>query len=148
VARSELGIGIRAGAARADIRTAEALKRTLLQAKSIRYPQDSATRSDIEKMFGTLGIAADVKPKIILAPSSSAATESVANGKAGLVVTLFSEIIPVAGTEILGPLPSPFQDSVQFQAAASIAAKNDGIVKMALAYLSGPQAVAIYGTKG
>src|SRR3974390_3042392 len=86
VARSQLGIGIQAGATRADIRTPEALKRALLEAKSITYPHDGATRSDIETMFGTRGIAADVKPKIILAPGSGAATESVANGKVGLVV--------------------------------------------------------------
>jgi molybdate transport system substrate-binding protein len=148
VARSELGIGIRAGAAKTDIRTPEALKRTLLEAKSITYPQDGATRSDIEKMFESLGIAADVKPKIILAPSSGAATESVAKGKASMVLTLFSEIVPVAGVEILGPLPGRYGDAVHFQAAVSVAAKNTDAAKMLIACLTGPQAKPVYKSKG
>jgi molybdate transport system substrate-binding protein len=148
VARSELGIGIRAGATRPDIHSPEALKRTLNEAQSITYPQDGATRSDIEKMFENLGIARDVKPKIILAPSSGAATESVAAGRATLVLTLFSEIVPVAGTEILGPLPGAFQDAVRFQAAVSTTAKNAETAKVLIAYLTGSQAARLYKTKG
>src|SRR5262249_40571809 len=67
VGRSELGIGIRTGAAKPDIRTPEALKKALREAKSITYPQDGASRGFIEQMFEKLGIAAEVKPKIILA---------------------------------------------------------------------------------
>jgi molybdate transport system substrate-binding protein len=148
VARSELGIGIRAGAARPDIRTPATLKLALREAKSITYPQDGATRSDIEKMFESLGIAAEVKPKIILAPSSGAATESVATGRVAFVLTLFSEIVPVAGTEILGPLPGAFQDAVHFQAAVSKAAKNGEASKMLVACLAGPLATPVYKTKG
>jgi molybdate transport system substrate-binding protein len=67
VARSELGIGIRAGSAKPDIHTQEALKQTLKEAKSITYPQDGASRGYIEKMFERMGIAADVMPRVILA---------------------------------------------------------------------------------
>src|SRR5438445_158048 len=70
--RSELGIGIRAGASKPDIRTAEALKRTLLDAKSITYPEDGASRGYIEKMFERMGISADVNREIILAQGSGA----------------------------------------------------------------------------
>jgi len=148
IARSELGIGIRAGSARPDIGTTEALKRSLREAKSITYPQDGATRGDIEKMFESLGIAADVKPKIILAPSSGAATESVAAGKATFVLTLFSEIVPVAGTEILGPLPGAFRDAVHFQGAASKAARNTESAGKVISFLTGPQAASVYKIKG
>jgi molybdate transport system substrate-binding protein len=148
VARSELGIGIRAGAARPDIGSPEMLKRALREAKSITYPQDGATRGDIEKMFESLGIAPDVKSKIILAPSSGAATESVAAGKATFVLTLFSEIVPVSGTEVLGPLPGAFRDAVHFQAAVSQTARNAESAKMAVSFLTGPQAASVYKTKG
>jgi molybdate transport system substrate-binding protein len=148
VARSELGIGIKTGAARPDIRTTDALKQALREAKSITYPQDGATRSNIERMFESLGIAAEVKPKIILAPSSGAATESVASGKAAFVLTLFSEIVPVPGVEILGPLPGSFRDAVHFQAAASIAAKDMDSAKALIACLTGPQAAPVYKAKG
>jgi molybdate transport system substrate-binding protein len=99
-------------------------------------------------MFESLGIAADVKPKIILAPSSGAATESVAAGKATFVLTLFSEIVPVAGTEILGPLPGAFKDAVHFQAAVSKSPRNAESARMAISFLTGPQAASVYKTKG
>src|SRR5262245_11782771 len=86
VGSSELGIGIRAGAPRPDIRTAAALKKAFQDTKSITYPQDGASRGAIETMFEGMGIAAEVKPKIILAPGSGPATESVAAGKAAMVI--------------------------------------------------------------
>ena len=146
--RSELGIGIRAGAAKPDIHTPEALKRTLREAKSITYPEDGASRGYIEKMFERMGIAADVKPKIILAQGSGPATESVAAGKAALVITLFSEIVPIHGVEILGPLPGEFRYDIRFAAAASAAAKNAEVAKALIHFLAGPKAVATFKAKG
>jgi molybdate transport system substrate-binding protein len=148
VARSELGIGIRKGAAKPDIRTPEALKRTLREAKSITYPQDGASRGFIEQMFERMGIAADVKPRIILAPGSGPATESVAAGKAAMVITLFSEIVPIHGVEILGPLPGEFHDDVRFAAAASATTRNAESAKALIAFLTGPKAAPIYKAKG
>jgi molybdate transport system substrate-binding protein len=146
--RSELGIGIRAGAAKPDIHTPESLKRSLLDAKSITYPQDGASRGYIEKMFERLGIAADVKPKIILAPGSGPATESVASGKAAMVITLFSEIVPIPGVEILGPLPGELHYDIRFAAAASTAAKNAAPGQALIAFLAGPKVKATLKAKG
>lgn len=148
VGRSELGIGIRAGAPKADIGTPEALKRTLQEAKSITYPQDGASRGSIEKMFERMGIAADVKRKIILAPGSGSATESVAAGRAAMVITLFSEIVPIHGVEILGPLPGEYQSDVRFGAATSATSKNAAAAKALIAFLSGPKAAPVLKAKG
>jgi molybdate transport system substrate-binding protein len=148
IARSELGIGIRAGVAKPDIGTPDALKRTLGNAKSITYPQDGASRGDIEKMFERLGIAAEVAPKIILAPGSGPATESVAAGKAALVITLFSEIVPVPGVEILGPLPGEFHSDVRFSAAISRTSQSVDAGKALIAYLAGPKTASVFKTKG
>jgi molybdate transport system substrate-binding protein len=146
--RSELGIGVRSGAAKPDIHTPEALKRTLGDAKSITYPQDGASRAYIEKMFERMGIAGDVKPKIILAQGSGPATESVAAGKAALVITLFSEIVPIHGVEILGPLPGEFRYDIRFAAAASAATENMKAAKALIAFLAGPEAVPAFKAKG
>ena len=146
--RSELGIGIRAGALKPDIRTTDALKATLRTAKSITFPQDGATRGDIEKMLERLGIATEVKPRIILAPSSGAATESVAEGKAAMVITLFSEIVPVDGVEILGALPGEFARHVSFEAAASTATKNGDAAKALIAFLTGQKTAPMFRAKG
>ena len=109
VGRSQLGIGIRSGAPKPDIRTPEALKQSLLAAKSITFPQDGASRGYLEEMFERLGVAAQLKPKIILAPGSGPATESVARGDAAMVLTLFSEIVTISGVEVLGPLPGAYR---------------------------------------
>jgi len=148
VGRSKLGIGIRAGAPRPDIRTPEALKKTLREAQSITYPQDGASRGSIEKMFDRMGIAPDVKPKIILAPGSGPATESVAAGRAAMVITLFSEIVPTHGVEILGPLPGEYQSDIRFGAAASATSKNAEAAKALIAFLSGPKAAPVLKAKG
>jgi molybdate transport system substrate-binding protein len=148
LARSDLGIGIRAGAKRPDIKTAESLKQTLRKAASITYPQDGASRGYIENMFERLGIAAEVKPRIILAPGSGPATESVAAGKAEMVITLFSEIMPIHGVEILGALPGAFHYDVRFAAAASSAVSNAEAARAFIAFLTGPAPAPVYKAKG
>jgi molybdate transport system substrate-binding protein len=148
VGRSELGIGIRAGAPKPDIRTAAALEKTLHETQSITYPQDGASRGTIERMFERMGIAADVKPKIILAPGSGPATESVAAGKAAMVITLFSEIVPIHGVEILGPLPGEYQSDIRFGAATSAASKSVEAAKTLIGFLSGPEAAPVLKAKG
>ncbi|HSR07500.1 MAG TPA: substrate-binding domain-containing protein [Bryobacteraceae bacterium] len=146
--RSPLGIGIRTGARKPDIRTVAAFKQTLLDAKSITYPQDGATRGFIDDMFEKLGIAAQVKPKIILAPSSGESTENVATGKAEFVITLFSEIVPVKGIEVLGPLPGKYATYVNFTAAASSGAQNMDAAKKFVAFMSGPKTAPLLKAKG
>jgi molybdate transport system substrate-binding protein len=148
VVRSELGIGIRKGAPRPNIQTVEALKHTLLAAKSVTYPQDGAGRGYVEQMFEKMGIAPKVQPKIILAPGSGPATESIAAGKADMVITLYSEIVPVLGVEILGPLPGEFRYYIRFSAAVSAPSKHASAAKAVIAYLTGPSAASALKAKG
>ena len=99
-------------------------------------------------MFEKLGVAAQVKPKILLAPSSGASTVNVATGKAEFVITLFSEMVPVKGIEVLGPLPREYATYVNFTAAASPGAQNmNGAMKF-IAFMSGPQTVLLLKAKG
>src|SRR5215470_3719746 len=148
VGRSELGIGIKSGVAKPDIKTVDGLKKALREVKSITYPQDGASRAYIENMFDRLGIAAEVKPKIILAPGSGPATQSVADGKAGFVITLFSEILPIKGVDILGALPGEFQSDVKFSAGASTAASDKQAAKAVIACVTGPKATPLLKAKG
>jgi molybdate transport system substrate-binding protein len=146
--RSRLGIGIRAGAAKPDIHTPEALKRALLAARSITFPEDGASRPNIEQMFARLGIAAALQSRIMLVQGSGPATQSVADGRAEMVITLFSEIVPVHGVEILGALPEEFQYDVRFEGAASATAKNPEAAKALIAFLTGPEAGAVFKASG
>jgi molybdate transport system substrate-binding protein len=146
--RSPLVVGIRAGAPKGDIGSQEALKRRLLQAKSITYPRDGASRGYIEKMFAGLGIAEDLKEKIALMNGSKLATESVAAGQNELVLTLASEILPVPGLEVLGSLPGPLAYDIHFAGAASTGTANAEPVKALLSFLKGPQATPLFKSKG
>ncbi len=146
--RSELGIGIKSGVPKPDIKTVDGLKKALREVKSITYPQDGASRGYIEKMFERLGIAAEVKPKIILAPGSGPATQSVADGKAGFVITLFSEILPVKGVDVLGALPGEFQSDIKFSAAASAATSDKQAAKAVIACVTGSKATPVLKAKG
>jgi molybdate transport system substrate-binding protein len=148
IGRSELGIGIKSGVPRPDIKTVDGLKKALRDVKSITYPQDGASRGYIDKMFERLGIAAEVKPKIILAPGSGPATQSVADGKAGFVITLFSEILPIKGVEILGPLPGEFQSDIKFSAATSTAVSDKQAAKAVIACVTGSKATPVLKAKG
>ena len=148
IGRSELGIGIKSGVPKPDIKTVNGLKKALLEVKSITYPQDGASRGYIEKMFERLGIAAEVKPKIILAPGSGPATQSVADGKAGFVITLFSEILPIKGVDILGALPGEFQSDIKFSAAASTATSDTPAAKAVIACVTGSKATPVLKAKG
>ena len=112
LARSGIGVGIRRGAPRPDIRTPEALKRTLLSSKSLTYAGDGASRVHIEKMIERLGIAESMKPRIELTQGSARGLANVAAGQGDLAMTLISEILPVEGVELLGPLPAEFQSYV------------------------------------
>jgi molybdate transport system substrate-binding protein len=148
VGRSQLGIGIRSGAPKPDIRTPEALKQSLLAAKSITFPQDGASRGYLEEMFERLGVAAQLKPKIILAPGSGPATESVARGDAAMVLTLFSEIVTISGVEVLGPLPGAYRFDIRFAAAASAKSPNEAAAKTLIAFLTSPAAAPVLKAKG
>jgi molybdate transport system substrate-binding protein len=147
IARCGVGVGIRAGAPRPDISTPDALKRVLLSAKSITYAKDGASRILADKAFERLGIADILKPKIILGQGGETQT-SVAEGKVELVLTLISEILPVPGIELLGPLPADVQGYVSFAGGVATNARNSESGKALLKLLSGPSAAPVIKAKG
>lgn len=148
VARCGVGVGIRTGAPKPDIRSPEAMKRTLLRAESVTYAEDGASRLFVEEMEEQLGITSEVKAKTMLTHGSGAATANVAKGKADLVLTLASEILPVHGIELVGPLPESLQGYVNFAAGIDPHSKNAEAAKSIIQFLTGPSAAAVYKSKG
>jgi molybdate transport system substrate-binding protein len=149
VARAGVGLGVRAGAPKPDIHTADGMKRTLLAAKSVTYATEGASRAFIEKMYDHFGITAEMKPKVMLAPGSGEADAWVAQGKAEIVMTLVSEILPAApGVTLIGPLPAEVQGYVTFRAGVGANAKNADGAKALVQFLKGPAAAPIYKAKG
>jgi molybdate transport system substrate-binding protein len=147
-ARVGIGVGIRAGAAKPDVSSAEALKKTLLNAKSITYAQAGASRPVIDKMLGSMEIADALKSKTLLLPGAEETTAAVVGGKADLLLTLISEIVSAKGMELAGPFPREFQTYVAFAAGVSANAKNAEAAKAAVKFLTGPKAAAAYKAKG
>lgn len=145
LARTGIGVGYRSGARRPDVRTADALKASLLNAKSIVYAREGASRPHIDRMLTALGLVDALRPKTsLVGPGQS--PQAVATGESEIVMTLISEILPVAGVELAGPLPAEFQNHVVF-AAASTKAATAG-VKALVSALTSAQAAGLYTKNG
>jgi molybdate transport system substrate-binding protein len=148
LSRTGVGIGIRAGAPKPAIGTAEALKRTLRSAKSITYVQEGASRVSIDKAFERLGIVDEMKLKTTFHPRSGPANAMVAEGKADLILTLISEIVPAPGVALLGPLPADLQNYVSFAAGVNAHSKNVEAAKALINFLAGPAAASAFKAQG
>jgi molybdate transport system substrate-binding protein len=153
VARSDIGVAIRKGSPKPGISSPEALKRTLLAAKSIAYTNPEtggASGIHFAKMLDRLGIAAEMKPKTIFpkAAGGAAVGALVASGEAELGVQQIQELIPVAGIEIVGPLPGDLQNTLVFSAAIMIGAKDAEASKALVNFLRTPEATAVIKAMG
>src|SRR5262249_44003344 len=119
VVGTPVAIAARAGAPKPDIATVEALKRTLLAAKSIVYadPAKGGVSGVVfARPLDRLGIADQMKPKTILVPGAQG-PDMVAKGEAELAAAQGSEIVPVAGAQLVGPLPGELASTTLFAAA-------------------------------
>ena len=148
VARAGIGVGIRAGAPKPDIKTSDAMKQTLLRAKAVTYAQDGASRVGVERMFDRMGIKAEMAKKLMLEQGSPKATGLVADGKAEIVLTLQSEILPVKGIELVGPLPAEHQNYIGFSAAAAAKAGDAAAAKKFVQFFSKAEVLAVLKAKG
>jgi molybdate transport system substrate-binding protein len=148
IARCGIGIGVRAGAAKPDIRTMEALKKTFLAAKSIVYAQDGASKTYILAMFERLGIADVMKAKTVLEQGSVQSNARVAEGSAGMVLTLVSEILPAKGIDLVGPLPTEVQHYVDFAEGIAANSKNIDAGKRLTEFFSSPAVASTLKAKG
>ena len=147
IARAGVGVGIRVGAPIPDIDTSDALKRTLLAAGSVAFTAEGQSRATIDRAFARLGIVEAMRPKIVL-KGPGEAPPAVAAGEADLVVTLVSEILPVQGLRLVGPLPSDLQDYVMFTAARSASTTDAEGATALLRYLSSEDLAVILPAHG
>lgn len=148
LARAGIGVGIRKGAAKPDISTGPAMKKALLAAKAVTYAQDGASRVHVEQMFGRLGIMQEMMPKIRLEQGSVKSAALVAQGHADMILTLISEILPIEGVSLVGPLPAEYQYYVQFAAGMGVKAKHVDAGKALVQYLASPAMTATLAAKG
>jgi molybdate transport system substrate-binding protein len=136
---SKIGVAVKAGAPRPDISSADAVKRALLAAKSVAY-SDSASGVYIStEMFDKLGITAEMKDKARKIPATPVA-EIVARGEAELGFQQISELKPIAGVDIVGPLPDDLQKVTVFSAGIATVSKEPEAGKALIKFLASPAA--------
>jgi len=148
VARSGVGIGIRAGAPRPDIGTTEALKRSLLAAKSVSWAREGASGVYFVSVLKRLGIADQVTAKAVLASSGAEVGALLVKGQAELGALLINELMAVPGVEVAGPLPAELQSYTVFAAAAGSGSRDAAAAATLVKFLQSPAARAAFKARG
>jgi molybdate transport system substrate-binding protein len=135
LARSYIGMAVRAGAAKPDIGSADAFKRTLIDAKSIAY-SDSASGVYLSTvLFQRLGLADRIMGKSKMIPAEPVGLV-VARGEAEIGFQQISELLPVPGIELVGPLPPDLQKVTMYSAGIAKDAKEPDASKALLDFLT------------
>src|SRR6266508_337159 len=127
-----------------DRATTAAFKRALIEAKSIAYSEQGLTGRYLESLFQRLGVAAELKAKT----RNGRGAELVGQGEAEIGMTQVSEILPVAGVELAGPLPPELQHYTVFPAAVGTAARQADAARALLTFLATPDAARVMQAKG
>ena len=146
LARSGMGFAVKAGAPKPDISSPDALKRTLLNAKSVGYSTQGASGQYFVKVIEQLGIAAEVKAKH--KDTAGAVGELVATGEAEIGMQQIPELAAVPGVDVIGPLPGDLQVITVFSAALDAKDKDNEAAKAFVKFISAPAAAAAYKAKG
>lgn len=141
LARSSIGMAVRAGAAKPDISTVEGFKRALLAASSIAYSASVSGVYLTTEVFQSLGIADQVLPKSRRVVGERVGAV-VARGEAEIGFQQVSELMPVAGIDYVGPLPAPLQRVTVFAAGVGTPARQAALARRYIAFLASPSAAA------
>jgi molybdate transport system substrate-binding protein len=161
IAKVGYGVFVKKGAARPDISSVEALKRALLNARSIAFfpPLPGGGRGPAGayqvRLVEQLGISADIKQKIVESSAprpgqviSAPIFEVVASGGAEIGVAMISEILQAPGVDLVGPVPLELRDFIVFTAGLPINAREPTGAKALVAYLTSSKAASILKSKG
>lgn len=145
-----VGIVVKEGAPKPDVSTVEAFKSTLLAAKSVAYIDPASGGSSgvyIDKLLERLGIADQVRPKAKLKKGGYVA-ELIVSGEAELGLHQISEIVPVKGAVLVGPLPKEIQNTTTYAAGLSASSQNKDAAQALIKMFSGPPAAIVLKSKG
>lgn len=147
LARSGIGVAVRAGAPRPDISSAAALRNALRSAKSI-VLSSGPSSVYLPTMFQKLGIADELKPKTLRIAPGLPVGEAVARGEGEVGFTQISELMSVKGIDYLGPLPAEVQFVTVFSAGLHAAAPAPQAARALLNLLTAPEAAPVLRRHG
>ena len=151
LAHVEVGIAVRTGQPKPDISTVDKVKKLLLDAKYIAYPNAAAGAAagvSFEQTLQKLGIAEAMKPKIKPAQGGRGAMLLLAKGEIDIGLTFISEIITEPGVEAVGPLPRDISTPTVLIGFVSSHAKEPEAAKALVSFLSSPAAASVYRARG
>ena len=148
LARSGIGVMVRAGAPKPDISTVDAFKRALLAAKSIAFPPQGQSGIYLAGLIERLGLADALKPKLKLIASGPLTGETVAKGEAEIGITPIGELLAVPGVALVGPLPAEVQNYIVQTAGISPAARQGAAAKAFLDFVMAPENRHVIVEKG
>lgn len=143
---SGVGLAVKAGAPKPDISSDDALKQTLLAAKSVAHSRAQSGNYFLS-VLARLGIADQMKGKLIVVQSGPVGV-AAAKGEAEIAVQQVTELMPVPGVNVIGPLPSDLQAKIVFSAAVPASAKQAAAAKALIAFIELPAAAQVIRTKG
>jgi molybdate transport system substrate-binding protein len=139
--KSPIAVAVKSGAPKPDISTADAVKRALLAAKTIAYSDSASGVYVSTEMFGKLGIKQEMEGKARKIPATPVG-EIVAHGEAEIGFQQMSELKPVEGIDIIGPLPDELQKITVFSAGIASVSKEPDAGKALIKFLASPAARA------
>jgi molybdate transport system substrate-binding protein len=147
LAKSGIGVAVRAGAPKPDIGSAEALKQALLAASSIAY-STSASGIFLAGLFQRMGIADALRPKIRQSPPGVPVGELIARGEAEIGFQQVSELLPIAGIDYLGPLSADIQHFTTFSGGLHIGAEEPQAANELIEFIKAPAAAPVIRKSG
>jgi molybdate transport system substrate-binding protein len=150
LAKTGVGVVVKAGAPLPDIGSVDAFKRALLAAKSVAYIDPAAGGSSgiyVGSLLERLGIAAAVNAKAKLIHGGAVA-DHIADGEAEIGIHQISEILAVKGAVLVGPLPADIQNFTVYAAGVGTVAENGAAARALVKFLAGPHAGPIIKAKG
>jgi molybdate transport system substrate-binding protein len=148
LARSSIGIAVRAGAAKPDISSTDALRRTLLQAKSIAYSASVSGQYFTTELCQRLGIADEVLSKSRLIGGGERTGAVVARGEAEIAFQQMSELLPVPGIAHITPLPPEVQKVAVFSAGVAASSRDADLARSVIKFLASAEAVPAIARSG
>ena len=148
LARSSIGLAVRAGAPKPDVSTPDALKRTLLAAKSIAYSASVSGQYLTTELYQRLGIAEQCLPKSRLITGGERTGAVVARGEADIAFQQVSELLPVPGIAHITPLPPELQKIAVFSAGIAATSPDPALARAAIEFLVSKEAEAAIARTG
>ncbi len=134
-ANSSIGVGVRAGSPKPDVRTVEGLKAALLSAKSIAISSGTSGRH-LAEVFAKLGLADQLKAKIKQPPSGAQISDLIADGSAEIGFQQVSELVHAKGVEYAGLLPTEIQSVTTYSAGLHVKSAKQEIAKRFVKFLT------------